>query len=130
MQSDCGPSPTTRKRCSSSDLPAAPRRGGRRADLPDHVRGAVASVPRRAPGCRATAGRARRRGSAARPPICLPPRVEVADELTSQIMFEERWRAFLDELLDAERLRAEPDDEEALLVLRSACRPASRWPTS
>ena len=47
----------------------------------------------------------------------LPPRVEVADEVTSQLAFDERWAALVDELLDDDRLRAEPGDEEALAIL-------------
>ena len=47
----------------------------------------------------------------------LPPRVEVADEVASQLAFDERWAAFVDVLLDDERLLAEPDDEEALALL-------------
>jgi ATP-dependent exoDNAse (exonuclease V) beta subunit len=53
----------------------------------------------------------------------LPPRVEVADELTSQLAFEERWATYLDELLDPARLASQPDDELALVLLLDARRP-------
>ena len=35
----------------------------------------------------------------------LPPRIEVADEVTSDLAFERRWEAFRDELLEDEGLR-------------------------
>ena len=41
----------------------------------------------------------------------LPPRIEVRDEISSRVAFEERWRAFVDELLDDAEL------ESTLLVL-------------
>ncbi|MDQ1383132.1 MAG: CRISPR-associated exonuclease Cas4, partial [Actinomycetota bacterium] len=41
----------------------------------------------------------------------LPPRIEVRDEISSRIAFEERWREFADELLD------EPELESTMLVL-------------
>ncbi len=53
----------------------------------------------------------------------LPPRVEVADELTSQLTFDERWAAFLDDLLDPDRLEVSPEEHDALLVLLEARRP-------
>ncbi|MEZ5282143.1 MAG: UvrD-helicase domain-containing protein [Acidimicrobiales bacterium] len=39
----------------------------------------------------------------------LPPSIEVLDEISSQVAFDERWRSFLDELLD--------DDDQAELLL-------------
>ncbi len=44
----------------------------------------------------------------------LPPRVEVLDEVSSRLAFEQRWLAFRDELL------ADPDFERALLLLFAA----------
>ncbi len=41
----------------------------------------------------------------------LPPRIEVRDEISSRVAFEERWRAFVDELLDDAEL------ESTVLVL-------------
>ena len=43
--------------------------------------------------------------------IGLPPRIEVRDEISSRIAFDERWRAFVDELLD------DPELEPTVLVL-------------
>ena len=53
----------------------------------------------------------------------LPPRVEVADEVASQLAFDERWAAFVDGLLDDEALAAAPDDEQALLLLLEVRKP-------
>jgi len=44
----------------------------------------------------------------------LPPRIEVRDEISSRIAFEERWRAFVDELLE------DPELEPTVLVLLAA----------
>ncbi|HEY5076600.1 MAG TPA: UvrD-helicase domain-containing protein, partial [Acidimicrobiia bacterium] len=41
----------------------------------------------------------------------LPPRIEVRDEISSRIAFEQRWRTFVDELLDDAEL------ESTLLIL-------------
>ena len=41
----------------------------------------------------------------------LPPRIEVHDELTSRIVFQRRWQAFVDELLDT------PELEDAVTFL-------------
>ena len=46
--------------------------------------------------------------------IGLPPRIEVRDEISSRLAFEERWREFLDELLE------DPALEPALLTLLAA----------
>ena len=43
--------------------------------------------------------------------VGLPPRIEVRDEISSRIAFEDRWRAFVDELLD------DPELESTVLVL-------------
>lgn len=43
----------------------------------------------------------------------LPPRVEVLDEVSSGVAFDERWRAFLDDLL------ADPSLERALVLLHA-----------
>ncbi len=53
----------------------------------------------------------------------LPPRVEVADEVASQLAFDDRWAAFVDGLLDDEALAAAPDDEQALLLLLEVRKP-------
>jgi len=44
----------------------------------------------------------------------LPPRIEVRDEISSRIAFEDRWRAFVDELLE------DPELESTVLVLLAA----------
>ena len=104
------------------------RQGGRRAARPGAaaVRGLAAAGPTRRRAERAAAALLELDGAA----VCtlhafaqrlltehplaagLPPRVEVADEVASQLAFDERWAAFVDELLDDERLQAEPDDED------------------
>ena len=49
--------------------------------------------------------------------------MEVADEVASQLAFDDRWAAFVDELLDDEALAAAPDDEQALLLLLEVRKP-------
>ena len=44
----------------------------------------------------------------------LPPRVQVCDEIASLVAFDERWRRFVDELLE------EPEMETSILVLLAA----------
>ena len=44
----------------------------------------------------------------------LPPRIEVLDDIASQVAFEERWTRFVDQLLD------DPALERALLLALNA----------
>ena len=44
----------------------------------------------------------------------LPPRIDVRDEVSSRVAFEDRWRTFVEELLE------EPELEQAMLVMLAA----------